>query len=102
MRLVTSKNSGLPSSTTQRASMPASQVAEQEGQHLGDPPALLGRIHVPQPPATQPIGRHLQATQEATAGVRIKHGLEPSRIQPGYLNVLQSHLSPSPSQAAER
>jgi len=66
----------------------ANQVAEQEGQHLGDPTALLGRVDLPQPPATEPLGRRLQATQEAAAAVGVKHGLEPSRVKPGYLNVL--------------
>ena len=79
-----------------------SQVAEQEVEHLGDPAALLGGVHVPQPPATQPLGRHLQATQETAAGVGVKHGLEPSRVKPSYLNVLQGHRSPSTSPAAER
>src|SRR5215203_2110605 len=80
----------------------ANQVAEQEGQHLGDPTALLGRVDLPQPPATQPLSRQLQATQEAAAGVGVKHGLEPSRVKPGYLNVLQGHLPPSTSQATGR
>ena len=66
----------------------ANQVAEQEGQHLGDPTAMLGRVDLPQPPDTQPLSRQLQATQEAAAGVAVKHGLEPSRVKPGYLNVL--------------
>jgi hypothetical protein len=65
----------------------ASQVAEQEGQHLGDATALLARVDLPQPPATQPLGRHLQATQEAAAGVGVEHGLEASRVKPCYLNV---------------
>jgi hypothetical protein len=79
-----------------------SQVAEQEVEHLGDPAALLGGVDLPQPPAAQPLGRHLQATQEAATVVRVEHGLEPSRVQPGYLNVLQGHRSPSTSPAAER
>jgi hypothetical protein len=77
------------------------QVAEQEVQHLGDPTALLGRVDLPQPPATQPLGRLRQPVQEAAAVVRVKHGLEPSRVKPGYANVPQGHLPPSTSQAAE-
>jgi hypothetical protein len=80
----------------------ASQVAEQEVQHLGDPTALLGGVDLPQPPAGQPVGRLGQPVQEASAVVRVEHGLEPSRIQPRYLNVLQRHRSPSTSSAAER
>jgi hypothetical protein len=64
------------------------QVAEQEVQHLGDPAALLGRVDLPQPPAGEPLGRQLQAIQEAAAVVGVEHGLESFRVKPGYLNVL--------------
>jgi len=77
-------------------------VAEQKVEHLGDAAALLGGVDLPQPPAGKPLGRHLQATQEAATVVWVEHGLEPSRVQPGYLNVLQGHRSPSTSPAAER
>jgi hypothetical protein len=89
---------------TANATAPAGsrQVAEQEVQHLGDPTALLGRADLPQPSAGKPIGRLRQPVQEAAAVVGVKHGLEPSRVKAGYLNVLQGHLSPSTSQAVER
>src|SRR5215216_2540523 len=77
----------------------ASQVAEQEVQHLGDPTALLGRVDLPQPSAGKPIGRLRQPVQEAAAVVGVKHGLEPSRVKAGYPNVLQGHLPPSTSQS---
>ena len=80
----------------------ASKVAEQEVQHLGDPTALLGGVDLPQPPAGKQLGRLGQPAEEAAAVVRVKHGLEPSRVKPGYANVLQRHLSPSTSQATQR
>jgi hypothetical protein len=75
----------------------ASQVAKQEVQHLGDPTALLGRVDLPQPPTGEPLGRPRQPAQQAAAVLRVKHGLEPSRVKPGYANVLQRHRSPSTS-----
>jgi hypothetical protein len=75
----------------------ASQVAEQEVEHLSDPTALLGGVDLPQPPAGEPLGRLRQPGQQAAAALRGKHGLEPSRVKPGDANVLQRHRSPSTS-----